>query len=247
MVGPLLYPSNLKKYPGSIIEYKSKYIFMVYKNSCKHKIHEIKFGENKTKEKAKNEIIKYKKDWGIKNNLVKNKYYVNDNELNIYLGKNIWFLADVNDLNFVDKYIWNVSRGKYIKYAITLSPKNERKDINKKEYKKFHNYITKSKDVNHKNSNTLDNRKNNLMLLNNITLNNNNLNNKIKYKLRKDNTSGHSCIYRGNYKDYEYWQVKGNDFHGKKINKKFSVNKFGEEKSKQMAIEYKINFIDMTF
>ena len=58
---------------------------MVYKNSCKHKIHEIKFGEDKTKEKAKNEIIKYKKDWGIKNNLVKNKYYVNDNELNIYL------------------------------------------------------------------------------------------------------------------------------------------------------------------
>ena len=32
-----------------------------------------------------------------------------------------------------------------------------------------------------------------------------------------------------------------------KIYKKFSINKYGEEKSKELAINYKINFIDNTF
>ena len=147
MTGLLHYPNNLKKYPGTIIEYKSKYVYIIYKNGSKHIITEIKFGEFKTKDKAKDEIIKYKKNWGITNNLVKNKYYININDLNIYLGKNTWFMADLSDLNFIDNHIWNVSRGKYIKYAITLLPTKERKNKNKKEYIKYHNYLLNNNNI----------------------------------------------------------------------------------------------------
>ena len=245
MTGIFQYPKNLKKYPGTIIEYKSKFVFIVYKNGSKHIITEIKFGKSKTKESAKDERITYKKNWGIQNNLVKNKYYINNNNLNIYLGKSTWFKADLSDLKFIDNHIWTVSRGKYLKYAITLLPIKERKNKNKKEYIKYHQYLyknnkNKNNNLSFINNNTLDNRKSNIQYISkNIFL--------PTKKIRKDNTSGHTCIFRGNYKEYEYWQVKGKNSYGKKIYKKFSINKYGENKAKELAINYKINFIDNSF
>ena len=48
------------------------------------------------------------------------------------------------------KYVWY---GKYIKYAITLLPKNKRKNKDKKEYIKFHNCIFKNKNIRYINNN----------------------------------------------------------------------------------------------
>ena len=46
---------------------------------------------------------------------------------------------------------------------------------------------------------------------------------------------------------YEYWQVRGRDYQGKNINKKFSILQFGEDLAKEKAIEFRKDIIEKSY
>ena len=135
----------------------------------------------------------------------KNKYFKENDYIKVVLDKNISMLIDENDIDFLNKYNWKCTYGKIYKYAEAIKI-NE----NNKIKIRFEEELLNSKYINHINNNTLDNRRSNLEIVD--------YNKKIwklkhlNRKKRIDNTSGTTGIYRGSYKNYFYWEVKGYDY-----------------------------------
>lgn len=66
-------------------------------------------------------------------------------------------------------------------------------------------------------------------------------------KPNRSNTSGRTGVFHGKCGNYEYWEVRGRDFEGSKICKKFSVTKHGYEGAKWMAAHFRDLVIDQSY
>lgn len=66
-------------------------------------------------------------------------------------------------------------------------------------------------------------------------------------KLRSNNSSGKAGVFYGKCGNYDYWEVRGKDYFGNKIYRKFSINKHGYEGSKHMAVHFRDLIIDKSY
>jgi hypothetical protein len=66
-------------------------------------------------------------------------------------------------------------------------------------------------------------------------------------KMRINNSSGKTGVFYGCCGNYDYWEVRGKDFFGNKIYKKFSIKKYGYEGSRHMAIHFRDMIIDKSY
>ncbi len=244
------YPNNLSKYSGTIIKQRLKYIFKVVKNKKNIETIEYPFIDETTREVAEENIIQSKKDWSIKNNQVKNKYQINNNIIKVYLDDVNTFTTDLNLLSKVDEYNWYLLDG----HVGTMIKKNvDDDDSNKKKLKRYklyfyhhvtNNVTTNYKNVVHKDSDKMNNCLENLLITSDDDVS------KIQHfnhKRRKDNTSGCTGVYKGKYKNKEYWEVKGIEFNGCHIYKKYSVDKYGDNGAYAMACNFRDNFINKSY
>ena len=155
----MIYPDNIKKYSGTITKTKKKYTLRYKTKSRLFTIKEYLIENYNSDEDTLKEIQKYQKKWAIANNLVKNKYEIvkTDSEeyIKLYIKDNIYSLIDLDDINYVDKYIWHLkSKSDFI----TTTDKEFNSRITFHELKYGHNNII------HLNNNKLDNRSFNIQL-----------------------------------------------------------------------------------
>lgn len=240
----VIYSKNPIKYNGSLIKQKKRYIFCVTEDKKRKVVKEFIISNYESIDKLKEEANKFKIQWGIDNNKTANSYTIIENShLVVNVNNNKSFLADLSDLEIVEKYIWKIQNGSC--YITALLPKNERKDAKMREYSPFHKVKLGTELINHINNNKLDNRSSNLKK---TTINKHRW--KIQHcnkKKRSDNTSGNTGIYKGSYKGYEYWQVRGVDYNNNTVNKKYGIRKWGDEGAKAMAEKYRNDFIDESY
>jgi len=238
------YPKNLKKkYMGSILEKKKKYIFFI--DNTKHKVsEEFVFSDYPSKEDAYQEAVNYKIDWNIKNDTIKNKFrYVNDYVL-VNLNNDKFMKIDKDDLRFIERYNWKLQNK--ITYPTTFIPlvKRKKEDVDLA-FLTFHEVAIGHRNVNHINNDKLDYRRKNIEL---VTEHKKNWkNNYLNRPLSSNNSSGFNGVYKVKTGEYEYWQVRGHNYNGKKINKKFSVLKLGDMNAKSQAINYRDKYIDNSY
>ena len=123
-----------------------------------------------------------------------------------------------------------------IKWLIQLNPSNRIPYIRNSRVGFFHRYIMKlpfpadKKQkiiVDHIDRNTLNNKKSNLRVVNNS------LNQRNK-SIQKNNTSGIPGVRYNPL--IESWTCRANDLNGKRITSTFSINKYGYDEAKKMAI-----------
>ena len=66
-------------------------------------------------------------------------------------------------------------------------------------------------------------------------------------KMRINNSSGKTGVFYGCCGNYDYWEVRGKDFFGNKIYKKFSIKKYGYEGSRHMGMHFRDMIIDKSY
>lgn len=146
----MFYPSNPKKYTGSIFKKHNKWKFVLRYQGLKH----YRSFDNR------NECIQYMRDYNIQHSLpVKNIYYDMGDHFEVELTHFKSTKIDKADINVIDKYVWCASNSHSF-YACTF--------INGK-HTKLHNVIMNHWDysthtVDHINRDSLDNRRRNLRL-----------------------------------------------------------------------------------
>lgn len=226
--------SNLSKYLGTIAKQNNKYIFKVMKD--KKLIHKKDFPfTNISQETAHQNAINYKKQWSIDNNYTKNAYYIEDDKIRVHLILDKYFITDKSNIDKIDKYIWYILDG----YVGTMITENKKR---KKLY--LHNYLTDEKNVVHKDADKMNNTMENLMITNEEIAHKIKKFNHIK---RKDNTSGFTGVYKGSFKNREYWEVKGHDFNGNRVYQKYSIDKYGAEGAYGLACDFRDKFINQSY
>lgn len=212
------------------------------------------FKNYENEEEAYKEAKKFQIDKSKQLNLTKNMYrkleddtYWNNDKLNhppisnayeihiLHNDKDYYMLIDESDLHIIDKYAVVITKNshKNCKEYACFSQKGTREDkkLGKLKNLSIHNYITGYKFVNHINRNPLDNRRCNLRE-SSAKLNNNNKGNVHKAKgilgvrfIQKDNA----------------WQARIKQ-DNKEYTRNFSVNKYGNEEAKKLAIEARKQF-----
>jgi len=241
------YPQNIsKKYKGRILKNKKdRVVFSVnLKNHKYEKIFLLKDYNNNVDEAIK-VAEEEKKNWNIENNLVINKYQIIDDYALVDLNKGYQMKIDLQDLNWLEKYNWKMQNKST--YPTTFIPLNNRKeDETDLSFFTFHDVVFGYRYVNHLNDDKLDYRRKNIQAVNSIQRDW-----KINY-LKKNiyenkNISGIKGVYKVKTGPYEYWQVRGFDYQGKKINKKFSILKLGDENAKKMAQEFRKKIIEESY
>ena len=155
----MIYPDNIKKYSGTITKTKKKYTLRYKTKSRLFTIKEYLIEKYNSDEDTLKEIQKYQKKWAIANNLVKNKYEIvkieGEEYIKLYIKDNMYSLIDLDDINYVDKYIWHLtSKSNFI----TTTDKEFNSRLTFHELKYGHNNII------HRNNNKLDNRSFNIHL-----------------------------------------------------------------------------------
>lgn len=249
----IIYPDNSSKYFGSILKLKKKVQYIIFKNKKKYIIKELYYKDYNKDSDAIDEINTFRKTWSIDNNKVLNVIENIENKyLKVSIGEDNYLLADIQDKEIIEKYNWRIHNGGC--YVTRLVPIKDRVS-SKREYITFHEDILKNKDsneknanyknVNHKNNNKLDNRRENLgeITIEKLGWKNQHCNK----KMRSDNTSGHTGVYRGDYKGYHYWEFKGFDYNGNRIQKKYGVKKWGEDGAKALAHKFRDMLIDKSY
>lgn len=213
----IIYPENIKKYSGGVHPVKNKF-------RAKIRLKNYKFSEyfdtyEEAFDKLKN--INIKKKLPIKNLIY--PQYKNEklDHYEILLTKDKRTKIDIEDLEKVDKYNWFYDGG----YALT--------NLNGK--LRLHNYIkdhipTDEKTIDHINTDRLDNRKLNLRIANNREQS-------INRKIRSNNTSGVTGVHLDKNNN---WISRYHDEKGIRQQKSFSVNLYGYEEAKQMAIDLRL-------
>ena len=239
----IIYPVNETKYYGSIIKTKKKVQFIIYVNKKRVLLKENKFTDFDTHKEAIDDISVFRRKWSIDNNKVVNSSTTIDNKyLSIDVGDGKKMITDMCDKELVDKYHWRLHNGGC--YVSRLLPMDERTN-KKREYRYFHEDKISIKLVNHVNNNKLDNRAENLIDITNKKLAWKNQH--CNKKMRIDNTSGITGVYRGCFKGYDYWEVKGVDYNNNKIQKKYGVRKWGEEAAKKLAHAFRNKLIEESY
>jgi len=136
----------------------------------------------------------------------------------LFNGKN--FLADKVDLHFIEAYIWHSSDHNYV------SCKPNKRHI------MFHNLILGhipkiNASVDHINQDPLDNRRSNLRIT--------------THQIQSINQAPWNGTNQpGVYSNKKCWRANWIDKHGGKKNVHFSINKFGYEVAKQLAINKRL-------
>jgi hypothetical protein len=261
---PFIYSENPTKYPGSL-KYLYNRIAVSYKKGEK-RIHLKDFfyddydESNKKYTKTEKAAEQFRRDWAVENGLAKNLYKIDPNTNIVYVIFNhndadskdlqkdkkddLWLKVDLDHLDKIEKYVWYPKKGEYTYYADTMIPSNKKLGI-KRHHRFLHQMITGRFNVDHINNNGLDNTTQNLRIYNDPQKQNSIQ--RYNTKQRKDNTSGFTGVYYGRYNDYDYWFVKGYDFDGKRVFKKFGISKYGEATAYSMACAYRDNNINLSF
>ena len=228
----IIYPNNLTKYSGGIVENDN---FYQYLNKTDDNIYYKNFYYNKYSKKkdALDEAHKHMKKYCINNNQVLNKYIEKDNIcFVVYLNTDDdYMIVDKDHIELVNKYNWRLQNK--ITYAINESGIP------------FHELAFSSKYIIHKDGNKLDNRSNNIE---NVTEEQFIWHTTHKNRLmRLDNQSGFTGVCKVTVGKYEYWEVRGKNYQGRKILKRFSVKKLGDLGAKSQAIVFRKENIDDTY
>lgn len=152
-----LYPTNIKKYAGTITQSKKKFSLRYKTQSRLFHIKDFYIKDYNSEDEALYATHEYKKKWAIANNLVKNKYEIikegTNKYIKLYIKNNIYSLIDIDDIDYIDKNIWSFNKD-FIKTTDTESNKK----LSFHELKYGHNNII------HINGNNLDNRSFNIKL-----------------------------------------------------------------------------------
>lgn len=249
----LIYPNNINKYFGDIIEEDNQYIYS-YKlhKSVKNKTKKyFKFSNENEKKIALDNIIKYKKQFSINNNKCMNVYsYNTDGSISVHFRNNNIMLIDKDDIDLLNDFVWklrinnvngdkkiivnteicrNTDFSKYYSYLNKITPNRNFDKL--KRYKSITFIFLKyggKKYITFKNKNVLDFRLSNI--INNT------------YKIYKFNNiiNIDNKNYKINnlYKNEKYWEVKGK-LNNKIVSRKFYINKFGNLIAKELANEFK--------
>jgi hypothetical protein len=236
-----IYPDDIKKYSGTLIVKNNKIDFKIKKKNRIYNIRSFKFEDyNNSKDDTMDIAIKYKKKWSIANNMVQNYMELIETEkepyYKVYYSEGKYFIIDKEDEYLIQKYSW-IKNNNYIATLI----KNE----NGKKYIPFHKFKLDCNYIEHLNNNKLDNRSCNLKKITCEQLGWKKQH--CNKKLRSDNKEGKTGIYKGKYKNYEYYEVKGLDYNRKKIYKKFNINKYGENNAKKLASLYRDKYIEESY
>lgn len=180
-------------------------------------------------------------DWRIQNNSTYATTYMNDEEYNNFNSYLISIKNSSNDPNV--QYVYeNMLETLQNKNNSTSNLSNFEK---KRHYIPFHLLKYGLEHVDFLNKNRLDNRDENIGLISK--------NQKIwksqigDAKLRVNNSSGKAGVFYGKCGNYDYWEVRGKDYFGNKIYRKFSINKHGYEGSKHMAFHFRDLVIDKSY
>jgi hypothetical protein len=184
-------------------------------------------------------------DWRLQNNSTYVTTYMNDIEFEKFNNYLTYIKENSNDSNI--KYVYENMFN-----ALNENNNNKEKDADKllsssskRHYISFHLLKYGLEHVDFLNKNRLDNRDINIGILSK-----NQFNWKSQVgdaKLRINNTSGKAGVFYGKCGNYDYWEVRGKDFLGNKIYRKFSVNKHGYEGSKYMAFYFRDIVIDKSY
>lgn len=138
---------------------------------------------------------------------------------------------DIEDFEIVSKYKWRIlnNPNNNSMYVIKHGTRNN----------SLHRLIMqpeKDKFVDHINQNGLDNRKQNLRVVEKYLNNRNN-------PLRKDNKSGVIGVYYSEANNQ--WRAKWYNSEHKMCQKAFSCNKYGYDEAFQMAVDYRLSMIKL--
>ena len=242
------YPENLsKKYKGRILpKVKGKVIFLVDIKGYKYEKVFPLSDFNNNREDAIKAAEEEKRRWNIENNLVINRYQIIDDYALVDLNKGHQMKMDLTDLKWLEKYNWKMQNK--FSYPTTFIPLRKRSSINSDiAFFTFHEVVFGYRFVNHLNNDKLDYRRKNIKAVSSIQRDWK-LNYLLKNRKKKNNnTSGFKGVFKVKTGPYEYWQVRGTDYQGKNINKKFSILQFGEELAKEKAIEFRKEIIEKSY
>lgn len=206
--------------------------------------YDVRYKENNKNKHAKFSIEKYGKYAKVL------AEYANDNSVrlkNWYEEKEEYFiihtysqledkyyeiLVDKSDFNIVKDYYWAAEKSKQEYYAITKINKNTKVYMHRliMQPKTSDNYID------HIKGNGLNNRRNNLRIVDLKT------NNKNRVNVQKNNNTGINGITKRVDKrnGYESYRVSWTDKESNKTKfKLFSCNKYGDDEALRLAIEFR--------
>ncbi len=179
-------------------------------------------------------------DWRIQNNSTYATTYMNDEDYQKFYSYLTSIKNNSNDPNVT--YVYENMLQKLEEKEHTQST-----DINskKRHYIPFHLMKYGLEHVDFLNKNRLDNRDENIGLL---SKSQHSWKSQVgDAKLRVNNSSGKAGVFYGKCGNYDYWEVRGKDFLGNKIYRKFSINKHGYEGSKHMAFHFRDLVIDKSY
>ena len=153
----------------------------------------------------------------------KNKYYYYEDQYYIVmLTKGKWMIAEdcKKTRRLLRVFCWHHNDG-----YVRNSPG---KRFWHQQFLNYENQLV----CDHINNSKFDNRFDNLRIVTQEA----NMRNKLKYS---NNTSGKQGICRDKTKNgYQYWRARIFD-NNKEMSKRFSIDKYGEEEAKQLAIEWR--------
>jgi hypothetical protein len=218
----MIYPVNIRKYTGQIVERKLKEEFS-YEARIKH--------EKCTVSKCFRDLGEaeaYLMQQNFELQLpIKNICYDRGDYFEMELTKGQYCKFDKADFDVIDGKCWHVSYHNGNGYAVTTI---DRSTV------KLHNYLLNHQPdemtVDHINRDTLDNRRTNLRIVNKRDQ-------AMNQKKREDNTSGNTGVsFKG-----KSWAANWVDDRGNRKSKTFAISKYGYEEAKNMAIAYRQQII----
>ena len=253
------YPLNINKYKGYISERLDSYIFNInYKNTLIKKTFNFIYNNKKSKINKYNNIIEFKKDFSIKNNLVLNSYIIKDDYYIVSLNNDKKMIVDIDDLPLVEKYIWRIQNSNkhptskikktddFTDIKDKLLMNNINYDFDSIKNNKFISFIrfkygTFLKNLTFKNKNRYDYRTKNIIIGNpatffikNICINTNN-------KKKVDN-----LYIVTNSINEECWEVRAK-LNNNNIKRQFSFKEYGKIIGKNRAKEFTQKLIDNNY
>ncbi len=178
-------------------------------------------------------------DWRIQNNAKYATCYMNEAEyqkFHHYLNS-IKDAADDPNVQYVYQQMFDILQQK----EGSSTPSSDKK----RHYIPFHLLKYGLEHVDFINKNKLDNRDCNI---GSLTKRQHGWKSQVvDAKLRSNNSSGKAGVFYGKCGNYDYWEVRGKDYFGNKIYRKFSINKHGYEGSKFMAVHFRDLIIDKSY
>lgn len=184
-------------------------------------------------------------DWRIQNNSTYATVYMNDEDYQKFNSYLISIKDKLEDLNV--SYIYdNMLKILEEKNNLQINDSQINNNSDKKRhYISFHLLKYGLEHVDFLNKNRLDNRDENIGLL---SKSQHSWKSQVgDAKLRVNNSSGKAGVFYGKCGNYDYWEVRGKDFIGNKIYRKFSINKHGYEGSKYMAFHFRDLVINKSY